>query len=309
VADATSADAATGAGVGGSLARHARVQITADAPLVFWSFLPLAAERKVTITASAVAGISPPLCVACGILPIAVAAADQTDATDFGFIAGTRYTLAFQCTGTPPPPALGGTSGVIPYLLLNRLNSSATVFTDEQSQLFRIGAGGLPGSAQQAQACFTVNAAEQIWATATPAACNLRVANNSVVSMLCGLSTRFESTLQTVCSTIPEVDSISAIFQPDSDTADLDDYTQYTGTGRRILTLPVVDVLTPAGDMTVLGFRQFFFEPNSGATNLTASDPYSRFVVMYAGSVAPVPQGSFAGCQQTAGPGKVVLHQ
>jgi len=30
---------------------------------------------------------------------------------------------------------------------------------------------------------------------------------------------------------------------------------------------------------------------------------------MYLGSVAPVKQGRFDGCQLTSGPGKVVLHQ
>ena len=34
-----------------------------------------------------------------------------------------------------------------------------------------------------------------------------------------------------------------------------------------------------------------------------------RYAAMYIGSVMPVSQGRFSGCQQTAGPGKVVLHQ
>jgi len=39
------------------------------------------------------------------------------------------------------------------------------------------------------------------------------------------------------------------------------------------------------------------------------ADPNGRFLAIYIGSVAPVKQGRFDGCQQTAGPGKVVLHQ
>ncbi len=61
--------------------------------------------------------------------------------------------------------------------------------------------------------------------------------------------------------------------------------------------------------MTVLGFRQFLLEPNSGATDITTGDVYGRFFGMYIGSVAPVPQGRFDGCSISAGPGKVVLHQ
>ena len=81
-----------------------------------------------------------------------------------------------------------------------------------------------------------------------------------------------------------------------------------TGNGRRIITIPVVDTLSPTA-MTVLGFRQFLLQPNSGATDITTGDTYGRFLGMYIGSVAPVPQGRFDGCTMPVGPGKVVLHQ
>jgi hypothetical protein len=42
---------------------------------------------------------------------------------------------------------------------------------------------------------------------------------------------------------------------------------------------------------------------------LSPDDQYGRFIGMYIGSVAPVKQGRFDGCTQTAGPGKVILHQ
>ena len=71
----------------------------------------------------------------------------------------------------------------------------------------------------------------------------------------------------------------------------------------------MVDSVATTATMTVLGFRQFLLMPNQNATNLNASDASGRFIGMYIGSVAPVPQGRFDGCTQTAGPGKVVLHQ
>jgi hypothetical protein len=63
--------------------------------------------------------------------------------------------------------------------------------------------------------------------------------------------------------------------------------------------------------MTVLGFRQFLIQPlDASGTANNPSDVNSRFIAMYAGSVAPVRQGRFDGsCRATSGPGKVVLYQ
>ena len=98
------------------------------------------------------------------------------------------------------------------------------------------------------------------------------------------------------------------------------DYTAYTGNGRRIITVPIVD-----GSMTVLGFRQFLLiPPPDGSGNLNPADTYGRFVVMYMGmnqtdlmtTPAPIRQGIIACPTSTGppastitGPGKVVLHQ
>ncbi len=57
--------------------------------------------------------------------------------------------------------------------------------------------------------------------------------------------------------------------------------------------------------MTVIGFRQFLLNWRV----INPADLNGRFLAIYIGSVAPVKQGRFDGCQQTAGPGKVVLHQ
>jgi Flp pilus assembly protein TadG len=309
VVDAIGADSAGGGEVTGSGAKHVRVTLTADAPLTFWSFLPLATERKAPVAAKAVAGMSAPLCVACAIEPLAVAAVDQGDTTDFGFVPGTEYTLGYVCKGAPTPGALSGTTQRIPYLLLNRLDPNATVFADEQSQLYRVGAGGVPGSATASQACFTINNAEQIWVSAAPVPCRSANPGQSVVSMVCGMTSRFESTYPALCAGIPEVDTISGVYTQDSDVSEITDYTQYQGNARRVITVAIVDLLNAGGAMTVLGFRQFLIEPVQGGVDVSPSDPNGRFAALYIGSVVPVKQGSFSGCQQAAGPGKIVLHQ
>src|SRR4051794_25613988 len=66
-------------------ARHVQVTVTADAPLLFWSLLSLGASRKTPVAARALAGVSAPLCVACGIVPFAIAAKNADDPLDFGF--------------------------------------------------------------------------------------------------------------------------------------------------------------------------------------------------------------------------------
>src|SRR5205085_12436652 len=101
----------------------------------------------------------------------AIAALDVNDAADFGFVPDTKYTLGYSCNGVPTPGGLAGAPQRLPYVLLNRLNTNTTVFTNDNSQLFRIGAGGLPGNTDSTQACVAINTAETIWATATPSAC------------------------------------------------------------------------------------------------------------------------------------------
>ena len=292
-------------------ARYVRAQITGQTQLLFWSFLPIARDRTVTVLATSVAGVSAPLCQACSIEPLAVAAINQSDTTDFGFTLGTKYSFTYLCTisaGIVQPPVLAGATQLLSYVLLNRLDPNAQVFPDESSQAFRDGAGGLPGSSNSAQACFRVNNTELIWTNAVVNACNASVAS-VVTDALCGLDTRFESSTPTACNSVTGIDTLSTVYQPDTDPSDHDVYTDYTGDGRRIITIPIVDTVSSSANMTVLGFRQFLLIPNQGALNIDPSDMYGRFVAMYIGSVAPLKQGRFDGCQQTAGPGKVVLHQ
>ncbi|MDQ6666391.1 MAG: hypothetical protein M3Z23_18590, partial [Acidobacteriota bacterium] len=112
------------------------------------------------------------------------------------------------------------------------------------------------------------------------------------------------------CTGVTDIDTISSAYLPDRDLTSLDDYTAYTGSVRRVITVPVVDALNATGSMTVQGFRQFLVEPTVNLTGVNPADTNGRFAALYIGSVVPLKQGRFdGGCGAQAGPGKVVLHQ
>lgn len=303
-------ETASGSGeVGGTGARHVRIELVGEAPLIFWRFLSLAQEGKVPVRVRAVAGVSAPLCTVCNIEPIAIAPIDPSDTVDFGFVAGTRYTLGYSCTGTPIPQPLGGSVQRVPYLILNRANDQLSVLADDNQQLYRTGAQGLLPSTTPALACFSVNAEEQIWASAATLGCNANRVNTAITSYLCGLATRMDTSLAQGCDSIPEIDTLTGLYQSDTDLNDLEDYTTYVGNGRRLLTIPIVDALNPTGTMLVQGFRQFLLQPLQNQTGISPNDANGRFAATYLGSVYPVKQGRFGDCAITSGPGKVVLHR
>src|SRR5438132_11945829 len=80
--DASSSDSG---GAAGSAAKYARVDITADAPLLFWSLLSLGQDRRTTDAPRAVAGIILPLSPACVTEPFALATLSTADPVDFVF--------------------------------------------------------------------------------------------------------------------------------------------------------------------------------------------------------------------------------
>jgi Flp pilus assembly protein TadG len=312
LSDATSGSFPQGDNADGTSARHVQISITGDSPLLFWSVLSVGQSRKTTIAAVSTAGISAPLCTACAIEPIAVAAVSTDDTTDFGFVQGTRYTLGYECQATPPfsstPAALAGSTERLPFLILDHYDSGS--FLDEGQQLYRIGAQGLlPSTFSAAPACITINDTESMWATASPGQCGASV-NSDVVALECGLYSRFDITPPDACANVTSIDTLAASYQADTDVSDLDDYTAYVGTTRRVITIAIVDALSSTDTMTILGFRQFLVEPDQGTTTTNPADTNGRFVVMYIGSPVPLRQGRFdGGCLVTSGPGKVVLHQ
>lgn len=297
----------SGSAVSGAAARHARVTLRADAPLLFFGLIPLGFERKTPVAMRSVAGMSAPLCTACGIEAIAVAALSAEDGVDFGFVRGTRYTLGYQCTGAPAPAALPNTSQRIPYLLLDKNDVEATLFADESSQLYRIGSGGLPASTSEARSCFQINSTNLVWASASVLACGAGGVQNSVRHHFCGLQSRFDSVPPEACNTVAEVETLSTLQPVDSDLSDLDDYAAYTGNRRRVITVPIVDALAATSEMTVLGFRQFLIEPSNGTNVLNLDAQNARFPALYIGSAVPLKQGRFSGCSISSGPGRAVL--
>jgi hypothetical protein len=168
------------------------------------------------------------------------------------------------------------------------------------------------------------DALEAVWNgpafTAVPPACTAALPPVAGAA-LCGLYTRFDNQTQnaTCTGTVTDYATLLPSSLPDTDTTtgQGDIYPAYTGNGRRVITVPVVDALAPnsATPMTVLGFRQFLVQPSAGGTPFDPSDPNGRFVATYLGSPMPLRQGyiddRFQGgaCPAASGPGKVVLHQ
>jgi Flp pilus assembly protein TadG len=321
----------TGNQADGTTARHALVQITADTPLLFWGMLSVGQSRRTTVASQAIAGISAPVCVACGIEPFVVAAADPTDTTNFGFgdpTAGTLFTFAFECSGTPPPSTLPGTGVLLNYGILNRYDSGNATL-DESQQLYVDGANGLltsqnpnPTGSTVPLACVGINdASELIWASTSPNTCT-SAAPIGVNEALCGMYSRLDNTVQPgICQTnVTDFVDLSAAYLPDTDitTGQANLYSDYTGNGRRIITVPVVSSLAPdvVTTMTVLGFAQFLLELNSDGSLPDPADTNGRFVAMYIGSPKPLKAGYVddhfsLSCPVPvpSGPGKVVLHQ
>ena len=337
VADAT---AATGQTADCASAQFVEVTITADAPLLFFSLLPGGESRKTPIAAKALAGISAPLCTACGIVPLAIAALDSSDTANFGFDStfSTLYTLSQSCTGTPAPINLAGTSSAgpagqstVPYVLLNRFDTNSVNVPDEFDQAYMYGANGVNASVNPTPnaltanpltplACMNIGDTEQLWATAAPPAC-ARPTPQTTQALLCGVYSRLDNAATpAVCTTaVTDFDALSTAFLPDPDAApaEVPPYNAYAGNGRRIVTVAIVDALAAntAAPMTVLGFRQFLVVPNADGTFFNPADPNGRFPALYIGNPAPVPSGWFDTRYANAclvgsfsGPGKVVLH-
>ena len=306
-----------GAPADGSSAHYVSVNLTADAPLLFWGLFSFGASHKTPIAAAAIAGLSAPLCTACSIVPFAIAPINTADSQDFGFVPGNWYTLGYVCTGAPAPAVLAGTTAGttrVPFLILDR-SASGALTPDEQ--LFETGAQGLLPSSDSTQACARIGGTEVVWSAATTVqACAAGTANASVLNAMCGISARFTNSTPAACSAIGNISTISAVYPADTDVntyADLSSFqTGYAGTNQRIVTLPIVDALSTTTSRTVEAFRQFLLQPTAGTSpsSNTPSDANGRFLAMYLGNVAPVRQGRFDGaCGVTSGPGKVVLQQ
>jgi hypothetical protein len=164
--------------------------------------------------------------------------------------------------------------------------------------------------------CVMATGTEIAWASAQPPGCGTLTTPeqlpSSVTEALCGIYARFGSDIPSACeSLVTDIDDLQTAYTPDVDLTDItSDYTTYLGTGTRVITVPVVDTLSAAGPMTVLGFRQFLVNPDEGTTNINPSDVDGRFNALYIEYPVPLKQGRMdGGCDLAVGPGKVVLRR
>jgi hypothetical protein len=299
--------------------KYVRVQITAQAPLVFMPLLNRAAGNRATVAVSAVAGISAPICSACGIDGLAIV--DQSAGTDplnYGFVPGAFYTLfltrAQRTGGAVTQGPLADTIASAPYAILNHV-PSGPLDLDLDGSLFEMGAGGLSTSSALTTPGFvTIDTSETAYA----------IAGSTTIGqdILCGLNVRFGVDLsQGNCGTIDggQFLMLSPLFGGDTNDGvgtytagvGLQDFaTEYDGNLRRILTMPVVDA---ADSLTVLNFRQFLIETSpvtaTVSEGLNTALITGAFRAQYIGAPVPLRCGGIGGlCRVTLGAGRVVLH-
>ena len=299
----------------GMYPKYVRVQITAQAPVIFAQLLTRITDTLPTVTASAVAGVSSPMCSVCGIEPLAIVDPSQgTDPVHFGFVLGQFYTFYLDTTQqTPNTPvtatALQDTLGVVPYVVLNHLPGGGTDL-DIDGQMFMMGANGISRSENVTAETVEVVYPDLVGNVAAPVGQDI----------LCGLNTRFGvDPSENVCSTLNngEFAALAPSFAADSDVgaetyaagAGLQDFaTEYDGSTRRVITVPVIDALD---SLSVLAFRQFLIEMSSTVMQgLDTSLTSGAFRVQYIGTLVPLRCGGIAGvCTITnGGVGRVVLH-
>lgn len=305
-------------GQSGPDARFVRVQVNAEAPTLFTRFLSSTNTNRQLVAAAAIAGISAPICVACGIDALAVAALDTADEVNYGFAPGEYYTLYLTASQQRPnlpacqsqvPQPLDGTAGVVEYIVLNHLGTGPDTGLD--GELFRLAAGGLattPGL--DPPGCVTIGAAE----APKPDLQGVTCADSNAVGrdIVCGLNTRFGiDPTTTVCANIEAVSDLALLYRPDVDPGPADGSPQnypleYDGNLRRVLTVAIVDA---ADSLGVLNFRQFLLQNAPDVAGLDPQPVTGAFRAQYIGQPAPLRAGVIGGaCQVTAGIGRIVLH-
>lgn len=309
------AKSGTNGGQAGADARYVRVDIQVQTPTLFTRFLTTD-TNPTQVRASAVAGISSPLCQVCGVDGIAVTAIDPADPENYGFFPGSYYTLYLNlsqqrpnlaaCPSTVPAP-LTDTLQSVAYTILNHTPVGPETETD--GLLFRLGAGGMAMTSTDpaVPACITINTNEQAMPGIQGATC--ATARPVARNFSCGWNVRFGvDPSATVCSNIAGVSDLFPLFTGDNDlggTAVQSYSLEYDGNARRVITVAVVDDPT---NLAVLNFRQFFLQGDTTTVGLVVGRLTGAVRAQYIGSPVPVRIGTTAGsCGITRGVGKVVL--
>jgi len=306
----------------GSSARYARVQVTAQTPTLFARLLdPSFGPIGPTVAAAAVAGISAPVCTACGIDSLAVVAPSTDETSDYGFVVGqfytfylttTQQTLGPSCTASTPSP-LTGTVATLEYVALDH-DPNGLQGLDPDGNLFELGAGGMnvnPPADTTTPGSIAVGTPDTAL-TGTYTSCPGQ-------DFICGLNTRFGvDPSGDACGTLAagEFVSLAPLFTSDTDVGvgsfaagvGLQDYaTEYGGNLRRLLTVAVVDA---SDSLNVLNFRQFLIETSPTVNQgLDPSLTTGAFPAQYLGAPAPIRCAAAAGsCTIVTGVGRTVLH-
>ena len=138
----------------GTTARHVTVNLTADAPLLFWSLLVSGTEPQDQHRGRRRGGRERALCTACGIEPFAIRGAEPGGSD--GLRIRRRHASIRSASTAPAEPALlAGTTGPrFKYLIIDRYNTGSTFAEDQQ--LFRTGAQGLPSTTPNITPCSTI---------------------------------------------------------------------------------------------------------------------------------------------------------
>lgn len=311
-----SALAGTGGAQAGFDAKYVRVDITAESPGIFTRFLTQRAERP-TVRSFAVAGISAPVCRACGIDGVAVTALDTTDEQDYGFVPGEYYTLYLNvgqqrpnlaaCPSQIPAP-LPDTLQAAEYTILNHVPVGPE--TDTDGLLFRLGAGGLaPAGTEELPGCITIGSSETAMTGIQGATCG--TAQPVARNLACGLNTRFGvDPSGNACNNITNVAELATLFSQDADIGGSDTTPQnyqldYDGNARRVITAPIVD---SSSSLTVLNLRQFLVQNDASLAGINVNAFTGAMRAQYIGAPVPIRLGTIGGaCGVTRGVGKVVL--
>ncbi len=127
--------------------KFARVQISAQGPVLFASFLNRSPGSLPTIAVSAIAGLSAPLCVASGIDDLAIVDPGMgADSDHFGLIPGDYYTLSLSSSQA----ALESTESTIAYVILDHFPNGVQDTSLLDDLLFEYQYGG-PGLSLRAE--------------------------------------------------------------------------------------------------------------------------------------------------------------
>jgi len=305
----------------GQYPKYVRVQLTAQAPVLFLPLLSRTFSALPNVTVKSVAGVSAPICSACGIDGLAVVdLSGGADPNNYGFVPGSFYTLYLvrsqrnNGAATPGTPADG--TQLATYVVLNHTPNGPQAL-DSDATLFEVASGGLSASPTlDIPGTIAIGSAETLYGIGA----SLTVGPD----ILCGLNARFgvDPALTPNCATVDTAGFVplAPLFSPDSDVggaagyaagAGLQDFaSEYDGNVRRVLTVAIIDA---AASLNVLNFRQFLIEPSpTSATviqGLNTTLLTGAFRAQYLGAPVPVRCGGVGGiCTISSGIGRTVLY-